>query len=111
MEVQIPKIITARQTGITFLDPLTDFYGRLMPIEAVEAIYADWQVDGLELWLIIYRATEADRQQIYEQELALMQAFPGLGLDIRLIDRSQVDPVKTIDLTSVDAFLRFPRAV
>ncbi|HXV42305.1 MAG TPA: hypothetical protein VEC96_04545 [Anaerolineae bacterium] len=62
----------------------------------------------MELWLVVYHASEADRQQIYEQELALMQAFPGLGLDTRLIDRAEVDPLTVVDLTNVDAFLRFP---
>lgn len=109
MELLAPKIVNSRQTGVTFLDPLSDFYERLLPLKVVEAIYADWRADGLEVWLVVYQASEADRQQIYEHELALMQAFPELGLDTYLIDRTEVDPLTTVDLTTVDAFLRFPR--
>lgn len=109
MAVQIPEIKNGKQTSLKFLDPLTSFYERLLPLETVEAIYADWHMDGLQVWLIVNRASEAEREQIYEQELALMQAFPDLGLDTHLIDRSQVDPLETVDLSNVDAFLRFPR--
>jgi hypothetical protein len=109
MEVTAPKVVNPRQTSVAFLDPLSAFYERLLPLEAVEAIYADWHPDGLEMWLVVYRASTTDRQQIYEHELALMQAFPGLGLDTHLIDRAEVDPLTTVDLTAVDAFLRFPR--
>lgn len=109
MELLAPKIVNTRQVGVTFLDPLSDFYERLLPLEVVEAIYADWQADGLEVWLVVYRASEADRRQIYEHELALMQTFPELGLNTYLIDRTEVDPLTTVDLTTVDAFLRFPR--
>lgn len=109
MEVLAPQITTSGQVAITLLDPLTSFYERLLLVETVEAIYADWQPDGLEVWLVVYRATEADREQIYHHERALMQAFPGLGLDTRLIDRSEVDPIEAVDLTAMDAFLRFPR--
>lgn len=109
MEAQAPKITTPGQATINLLDPLTHFYERLLPVETVEAIYADWHPDGLEVWLVVYRASEADRDQIYEHERALMQALPGLGLDVRLIDRSEVDPGEAVDLAAVDAFLRFPR--
>ena len=109
MEALAPKLINTRQTVVAFLDPLSDFYERLLPLEVVEALYADWHSDGLEVWLVVYRAGAADRKQIYEEELGLMQAFPGLGLDTHLIDRTEVDPLTIVDLTAVDAFLRFPR--
>ena len=109
MAVQAPKIVNDKQVPITFLDPLTDFYERLLPLATVEAIYADWRPDGLDVWLVINQASEANREEIYRHELAIMQAFPGIGLDIRLIDRAEIDPNETIDLMMVDAFLRFPR--
>jgi hypothetical protein len=109
MAVQIPKVTQSHQPEIMFLDPLTDFYERLLPLETVEALYADWRPDGLEVWLVVNRVTETNRKQIYAQELAVMQAFPGLGLDTRLIDRTEIDPGEVVDLTTVDAFLRFPR--
>jgi hypothetical protein len=109
MEALAPKITNARQTAIAFLDPLSDFYERLLPLEVVEALYADWHPHGVEVWLVVYQASEADRQQIYREELGLMQAFPGLGLDTHLIDRTEVDPLTIVDLMAVDAFLRFPR--
>ena len=108
MEVQAPKVVNAGQLTVNLLDPLTTFYEHLLGLETVEAMYADWQPDGLDVWLVIYRATEADREQIYAQEIALLQAFPGLGLDVRLIDRSEVNPTDAVDLTAVDVFLRFP---
>lgn len=107
--VPVPTV-TLPAPMVLRLDPLTDFYERLLSVGTVEAIYADWRPDGLEMWLIVYRATEADREQIYNHELSLMQAFPGLGVDTHLIDRSEVDPVEAVDLTAVDAFLRFPRS-
>jgi hypothetical protein len=110
MTIQIPKVNNGEQAGLSFLDPLASFYQRLLPLDTVEAIYADWHVDGLEVWLIVNRATEAEREQIYEHELALMQAFSDLGLDTHLIDRSDGDPLEAVDLTAVDAFLRFPRS-
>jgi len=109
VEVLAPQITASRQTVITFLDPLTYFYERLLPVETVEAIYADWHPDGLDVWLIVYHATEADREQIYHHERAFLQAFPGLGLDTRLIDRSEIDPIEAVDLAAADVFLRFPR--
>jgi hypothetical protein len=109
MEALAPKIVNTRQAAVGFLDPLRAFYERLLPLEAVEALYADWHPDGLEIWLVIYQASAADRKLIYEEELALMQDFPGLGLDTHLIDRAEVDPLTIVDLTVVDAFLRFPR--
>jgi hypothetical protein len=109
-KVLAPKITTSARAVVSYLNPLADFYERLLPVEAVEAIYADWRPDGLEIWLVVYHATEADREQIYNHELALMQVFPGLGVDIYLLDRSEVDPVEVVDLTAVDAFLRFPRS-
>lgn len=108
MEALAPKIINTRQASVAFLDPLSAFYERLLSLEAVEALYADWHPDGLEVWLVVYHASAVDRQQIYEHELALMRAFPGLGLNTHLIDRAEVDPLTTVDLTAVDAFLRFP---
>lgn len=109
MAIQIPEVKNGKRTGVTFLDPLTNFYERLLPLETVEAMYADWHLDGLEVWLIVNHAAEAERAQIYEHELALMQTFPNLGLDTHLIDRSEIDPLEAIDLTAVDAFLRFSR--
>lgn len=91
------------------LSPITDYYRRLQPLETVQAMYAEWHQDGLDVWLILNQATEEDREQIYKHELALMQAFPGLGLDTRLIERTDVDVEESIDLTTVDVFLRFPR--
>jgi len=108
--VPVPTVTALAQAMVLCLDPLTDFYERLLPVETVEAIYADWRPDGLEMWLIVYRATEADREQIYNHERSLMQTFPGLGLDTHLLDRSEVDPIEVVDLTAVDAFLRFPRS-
>ena len=52
-----------------YLDPLTYFYERLLPVETVEAIYADWRPDGLDVWLIVYDATEADREQIFNADI------------------------------------------
>lgn len=105
-----PEVTALARAMVLHLNPLANFYERLLPIEAVEAIYADWRPDGLEIWLVVYHATEADREQIYDHELALMQDFPSLGVDTYLLDRSEVDPVKVVDLTAVDAFLRFPRS-
>ncbi len=109
MEILAPKVTASRQATVTRLNPLTSFYERLLPLETVEAIYADWHPDGLKVWLVVCRATEADREQIYNHERALMQTFPGLGVDTRLIDRSEVDPIEAVDLAAVDVFLRFPR--
>ncbi len=109
MEVQAPKVVDTGQLTVKLLDPLAAFYERLLALEIVEAMYANWQPDGLDVWLVVYRATETDREQIYAQEIALIQAFPGLGLDVHLIDRSEVNPTDAVDLTAVDAFLRFPR--
>lgn len=108
MAIQAPKIVNNNQAPITLLDPLADFYERLLPLGTVEAIYADWHPDGLDVWLVINQASEANREEIYEQELAVMQTFPGMGLDIHLIDRAEIDPDEAIDLMLVDAFLRFP---
>jgi len=109
MEVEAPKVSPVGQPIVNLLDPLAAFYEHLFSLETVEAMYADWQPDGLDVWLIVYQATEADREQIYAQEIALMQTFPGLGLDVRLIDRSEINPTEAVDLTAVDAFLRFSR--
>lgn len=109
-KILAPQVTTSEQALVVYLDPLTYFYERLLPVETVEAIYADWHPDGLDVWLIVYDATEADREQIYNHEQVLMQTFPGLGLDTRLIDRSKVDPIEAVDLRAVDAFLRFPRS-
>lgn len=109
MVIQAPKVVHDARTPIAFLDPLADFYERLLPLETVEAIYAAWRPDGLDVWLVINQASEANREKIYEQELAVMQAFPGMGLDTHLIDRAEIDPNEAIDLMMVDAFLRFPR--
>jgi len=111
MTIQAPKTIPDIPTVIAFLDPITSYYERLLPIQSVEALYADWQLDGLDVWLIVNRATESDRNQIYTQEMAILQAFPGLGLDTRMVDRSQVDLAESIDLMSMDMFFRFPRVV
>lgn len=107
MAIQAPTI--HRQPSFTPVDPITAFYQRLLPIASVEALYADWQADGLAVWLVVYQASAAEREQIFAQELALMQAFPDLGIDTHLIDRSESDPAAIVDLTSVDAFLRFSR--
>jgi hypothetical protein len=98
-----------RPFTFTVVDPLTTFYQKLEAITAVEALYANWHPDGLEVWLIVYQLSPAARKEIFAQELALMQAFPGLGIDTHLIDRAAGDSLASIDLTSVDAFLRFSR--
>jgi hypothetical protein len=108
MIAQAP-LATQRSTSQGFLDPVTEFYKRLLPVKAVEAMYVDREVEGLAVWLVVNKATEADREQIYAQELALMQVHPGLALDTHLIDRSEVNLIDVIDLSAVDAFLRFPR--
>jgi hypothetical protein len=74
----------------------------------VEALYAEWQVDGLTVWLVVNGASEANRERIYEQEWSLMQTFPGLGLDVYLLDRQETDPETATNLEHVDVFLRFP---
>lgn len=38
-----------------------------------------------------------------------MQAFPGLGLDVHLLDRQEIDPEMVVNLEDVDVFLRFPQ--
>lgn len=87
-----------------FLDPLTNYFERLLPIQSVEALYADWQPDGLEVWLVVNQATEEDRKQVFMQELAVLQAFPGLGLDTRMVDRAEADVNEKIDLLNVFRF-------
>jgi hypothetical protein len=74
----------------------------------VEALYAEWHPDGLLVWLVVNGTTEADRERIYEQEWALMQDFPGLGLDVHLLDCQETDPQTVADLEQVDVFFRFP---
>lgn len=109
MTIQAPKTM---MDGLPmFLDPLTHYFERLLPIQTVEALYADWQPDGLEVWLVVNQATEEDRKQIFTQELAVLQAFPGLGLDTRMVDRAEADVNEKIDLLSMDMFLRFPRVL
>jgi hypothetical protein len=108
MAIQAPTI--HKQSTFTLVDAITAFYKRLLPIATVEALYADWHPGGLEVWLVVYQASAAEREQIFAQELALMQAFPNIGLDTHLIDRAEVAPSTAVDLTTVDAFLRFPRA-
>jgi len=110
MTIQAPKTMPDIPAVLAFLDPITSYFERLMSIQAVEALYADWQPDGLDVWLVVNQATESDREQIYSQELAVLQAFPGLGLDTRIVDRAKVDLID-IDLMSMDMFLRFPRVV
>ncbi len=114
MDAQAPKVVTPSQSNRpanrTMLDPLVKLYHQLLPIRVIEALYAEWHPDGLEVWLVLNGATEADRERIYEQEWALMQAFPGLGLDVHLLDRQEVNLETAIDLDHVDVFLRFPEA-
>ena len=109
MTIQAPKTISDNPPMLAFLDPLTSYFERLLPIQTVEALYADWQPDGMDVWLVVNQATEEDRNQIFTQELSVLQAFPGLGLDTRMVDRAQVDVNEAIDLLSMDMFLRFPR--
>jgi len=90
------------------LNPVVKFYDLLSPLLVVEALYAEWHPDGLVVWLVVNGASEADRERIYDQEWALMQAFPGLGLDVHLLDRQEIDPAAVTDLEHVDVFLRFP---
>jgi hypothetical protein len=107
MAIQAPTI--HKQSTFTPVDPITAFYQRLLPIAAVEALYADWHPDGLEVWLVVYQASAAEREQIFTQELALMKAFPDIGIDTHLIERTEAEPSAIVDLTTVDAFLRFSR--
>jgi hypothetical protein len=107
MAVLAPTI--ERPSTFTVVDPLTMLYEKLEPITAVEALYANWHSDGLEVWLVVHQLSPAARKEIFAQELALMQAFPGLGIDTHLIDRAAGDSLATIDLASGDAFLRFSR--
>ena len=92
----------------SLLNPIVTFYQLLSPLQTVEALYAEWRSDGLTVWLVLNGATEADRERIYDQEWALMQVFPGLGLDVRLLDYQEADPATVADLEHVDVFLRFP---
>jgi hypothetical protein len=107
MTILAPAIQLARQA--TSVDPLTTFYHQLQAIPAVEALYANWHPDGLEVWLVVYQASADDRQSIFAQELALMHSFPGLGVDTHLIDRAEAESSLPVDLSTVDAFLRFTR--
>jgi hypothetical protein len=113
MNLPIPKLSTLTQgdlpTSHVLLNPVVKFYQWLLPLQVIEALYAEWHPDGLAVWLVVNGATEADRERIYEQELTLMQAFPGLGLDVHLLDRQETDPKTITDLEQVDVFLRFPQ--
>lgn len=94
MEPQAPTIAAVtrgnRSPARPSLDPVVQFYRQLLSLQVVEALYGEWHPDGLEVWLVLHGATEADRERIYEQEWALMEAFPGLGLDVHLLDRQAV---------------------
>lgn len=103
------RMITRDETIQSPLDPIAFLYERLTPLQTVEAIYADWHPDGFEVWLVANQTTVADRELIYDQEWALMQKFPQLGFDFRLIDRSQSDT--TISLDDADFSLRLPHGV
>lgn len=115
MNLKAPKMPVLTQGSqparSALLDPVVKFYQLLSPLQVVEALYAEWHPDGLEVWLVVNGATEADRERIYEQEWALMQAFPGLGLDVHLLDRQEIDPNLVTDLERVDVFLRFSETV
>jgi hypothetical protein len=110
MIAQAP-VLTSTHKPQAFLDPVTEFYERLLPVKTVEAMYVERQVEGLQFWLIVHKSTEVEREQIYAQELGLMQSYPGLALDTHLIDRFEADPAKIVDLSAVDVFLRFPRPI
>jgi len=114
MAVQAPRFTFHWQMASwpqikTPLDPVAQLYQLLLPLESVEALYADWHPDGFDVWIIANNTTEADRDQIYDQEWSLMQQFPGLGVNFYLVDRSEVDPAAMINLDDADFFLRFPR--
>lgn len=110
MIAQAP-VLTSTRKPQAFLDPVTEFYERLLPVKTVEAMYVERQIEGLQFWLIVHKSTEVEREQIYAQELALMQSYPGLALDTHFIDRSEADPTEIVDLSAVDVFLRFPRPI
>jgi hypothetical protein len=93
----------------TILDPIVYFYELLLPLEKVVALYANRHSDGFDVWVVADDTTVTDREQIYDQEWALMQQFPDLGFDFRLVDRAQSAPTEMVNLDSVDIFLRFPR--
>ena len=111
MNLPRPKLSTLTPGGQplshALLNPIVKFYHLLSPLPVVEALYAEWHPDGLVVWLVVNGASEADRECIYDQEWALMQAFPGLGLDLHLLDRQEMDPETVTDLEPVDVFLRF----
>lgn len=113
MTLQVPKIQTATyddlRAGYALLNPVVRFYHLLLPLTVVEALYAEWEADGLEVWLVVNGATSTDRERIFEQEWALMQAFPGFGLDVHLLDRQETDPNMVTNLEHADVFLRFPQ--
>jgi hypothetical protein len=109
----VPKL-PARQGGqplnLALLNPVVQLHQLLSPLHVVEALYAEWHTDGLTVWLVVNGAGEADRERIYEKEWSLMQAFPGLGLDVYLLDRQETDPETITNLEHMDVFLRFAHA-
>lgn len=113
MNLQAPQISVLTQgsqfPGHVLLNPVVEFYRLLLPLQVVEALYAVYHPDGLDIWLVVNAATETDRERIYEQEWALMQAFPGLGLDVHLLDRQEINPEMVANLEQVDVFLRLPQ--
>ena len=104
-------MVTYSENLKTPLEPLAYLYQLLMPLQTVEALYADWRPEGFEIWMVANQTTVADREQIYTQEWALMQKFPMLGFDFHFVDRSQSDAAPLISLDDADFCLRLPRFV
>jgi hypothetical protein len=114
MNVKAPKVtpvwLASDEPELkTALDPLAYLYELLQPVEKVVALYADRHPDGFDIWIVADATTAADREQIYDREWALMQQFPGLGFDFRLLDRAQSVSGDLVDLDNADLFLRLPR--
>ncbi len=103
------RTIASRPKAKTAFDPIVYLYERLLPLEKVEALYADRQPDGFDIWIVVNNTAVADRERIYDQEWGLMQQFPNLGFDFRLIDRTQSALTDLVDLGDADLFMRFLR--
>jgi len=93
----------------TILDPIAYLYELMLPLEKVVALYSDRQPDGFDVWIVAENTTPTDREQIYDQELALMRQYPSLNFDFRLVDQALTGPADLVDLADSDLFLRLPR--
>ena len=80
-------------------------YNLLTDLPFVEALYADRQEGGFEIWLITEKTTAEDRERIYTVEALVMQQF-DVGLDVRIIERDDRPLPEVISLDHAKLVMR-----